>query len=191
MTVDSTSVVIDNDFLQKTFEMRQERKTIVSVLQEIFHMLGLNPVVHPLVFENEMKTNRIIADDVFENGIIKVPSWEDIHQNDDNQKQYYSFLICELYKKMFGEPLETGEKDVFSFWRATHSLGEIHSVSMCLLRDCKFFLSDDQDSKDLCSMIKNCFMKDIFVYNRSEIREKLRANGTALSRKELRSFTHQ
>ena len=187
--MDSKSVLIDNDFLQKALEMNQEEEKILYILSELFCCLELSPVIHPLVREHEViDTN--ITEKVL-NNIIDTPTWQDIHQNNTDKKNYYTFLVMELYTKMFGTNLEMGEKDVFTYWRRRCSLGEIHALATCMLCECGMFLSDDKDSKKLQNIIEYYFSKRINVYTREEIKQIAKENDVRLSRKELQSFAHQ
>ena len=70
------------------------------------------------------------------------------------------------------------------------SLGEIHSLSTCLLCGCGLFLSDDDDSQKIKYIIKQNFGVDIAVHNRQAVVDLLRENGTTLSRHERKSFAH-
>ena len=78
------------------------------------------------------------------------------------------FLVPELYNTLMGRRFPE-DKDVFTFWIRQNSLGEIHSVSMCLVSECAIFLSDDGDSKALKNIVNQRAMGAIEVFNRNEI----------------------
>lgn len=95
-------------------------------------------------------------------------SFDDIFQGDEGKKAYYMFLVPELYNALMGRRFPE-DKDVFTFWIRQNSLGEIHSVSMCLVSECAIFLSDDGDSKALKNIVNQRAMGAIEVFNRNEI----------------------
>lgn len=190
MQIDSASAMIDNDFLDHSVSMKASCEDVVRILSEIFLELGVDPMIHPLVMKHEVLNDSKRIKTVLSENIIKLPAFEDIHHNDTNRKAYYSFLVSELYKKFTGYSLDFGENDVFSFWKKGHSLGEIHSLSTCLLCGCGVFLSDDGDSQILRNIIKQTFAVDIAVHNRKAVINLISEKGTNLSRSDRRSFSH-
>ena len=190
MEINANAAMIDNDFLDHATGMEVSCDDIARVLAEIFCELNVDPMIHPLVMQNEVLRDSAKIKTVLSQDIIKTPTLEDIHHNDPDRIAYYSFLVLELYKKLTGYELEMGEATVFTFWRRRISLGEIHSLSTCLLCGCGVFLSDDGDAQKIKDIIKERFATDIAVHNRQAIVTLLREKGTILSRKELRSFAH-
>lgn len=190
MQVDSNSVAIDNDFLQKALEMQREEERIIYILSKLFQCIGHNPVIHPLVFQKEVMHNSI-TEKLFAQQIIGTPTWEEIHQNNEAKIQYYTYMLLELYNKFWGVPLDLGKSTVFTYWKREKSLGEIHSLAMCLLCNCGMFLSDDDDSQRISKLIESYFNKKIVVYTRENVSDIARNNGIELSRSDLRSFAHR
>jgi len=182
--------MIDNDFFSHAIEMNTTPNNIFRILKEVFSELEIEPTLHPLVYQNEVLISNTIIKAVLDNNIIKVASFDDIHQNDEGIKLYYSFLITELYKKLTGLELDLQNDTVFSFWKKGMSLGEIHSLTTCLICGCSIFLSDDGDSQRLKHIIENNSLGKVEVHNRQAVVDMIREKGTILARKELRSFAH-
>ena len=190
MQINANTAMIDNDFLDHATSMEVSCDEITRILKEIFDELNVEPMIHPLVMQNEVLRDSVKIKTVFSQDIIKTPTLEDIHHNDPDRISYYSFLVLELYKKLTGYELEMGEATVFTFWKRRISLGEIHSLSACLLCGCGVFLSDDKDAKKIKDIIKESFNTDIAVHNRKAVVTLLREKGTMLSRRALQSFAH-
>ncbi len=86
--------------------------------------------------------------------------------------------------------LHIGKESVFTYWKRQSSLGEIHSISLCIITGCGVFLSDDNDSQYLANIIKNQFMQEISVYSRSDIADKMKEQGLLNSNKR-KVFAHK
>ena len=185
-----TTAAIDNDFLAHALEIRKPPDEVVRILSAVFRDLKVFPIMHPLVYDKEAQKGKPLIRQIFAQ-VIRVLSFEDIHENDPNKMQYYEFLVCELYNKLFGLPLNLKNCDVYTYWRRQSSLGEIHSLAMCLLCNCGIFLSDDEDSKRLQRIVEQCFASHITVYDRQEVREAISAREHSVSRLDLRLFSHK
>lgn len=190
MGLDYNSVLVDNDFINHIIETRLDKTIIAEKLEEALLFLCLSAFMHPLVYENELlekfKTSPIFADNV----VIKA-SFFDIHLDDPSRKQYYVMMVKDLYYSLFGEILDFSDDEVFTKWLRMKSLGEIHSLSTCLLCGCKMFLSDDKDSKILHSIIVNKCMGAVEVVNRTEFFDLYSSKGgKRISRSERRQLVH-
>ena len=185
-TIDAAA--IDNDFLSHITEINRPQAEIAALTKRVLDGLGLQAVMHPLIYEKELlQTSK--SKFMFDNKIIHKASFADIFQNDDERKAYYCFLVPELYKRIKGYDLDTHGADVFTHWKSRDSLGEVHSMSMCLVSGCGIFLSDDNDSKQLKGFIERDFSEVISVYNRDDVIAILPVG--ILKREERRLFTHK
>lgn len=191
MKLDASTAVIDNDFVGHLIECKLADETLVDALRIILSDLGLSVVVHPLVYDKEVQKEKDRVKLFLREGIFAVASFADILAGDPNREAYYLYLVNELYYSLMGEPLNVNKDTVYSFWVRKKSLGEVHSVSMCLVCCCGIFLSDDGDSKRLQDYIKRMSMGSIEVYNRSELVDRHITEGcTAIPRKTRQSLTH-
>ena len=189
MIIDSNSALIDNDFLNHALDMKKSDEEVILIISEIFHELSVEPAIHPLVLENEV-LEKHKASRIFSEKIIKTPTLDDIHENNEAKQLYYANMVQELYKKFTGSELDLRGETVFTFWCRQASLGEIHSLATCLLCGCGIFLSDDKDSLILKRIIEENFLVQIIVHNRQAVVDELRARDSTLSRKDLRALAH-
>lgn len=191
MTLDGNTAAIDNDFTGHLVEAHLDDDRLVYLLNTIFSELGLSAVMHPLIYEYELLKDKPRIAMLFNLGIVNKAEFVDIHQNDPVKKSYYAFLVQNLYRDLNGESLSLSGEDIFTEWKSRSSLGEIHSVAMCLICDCGIFLSDDGDSKILQNLIQDKALGNICVYNRKELIDVHLENGeTKLPRKDRLSLAH-
>lgn len=191
MTIDNHSAAIDTDFIGHVIKMDRPIEEIARIWQEIFMTLEISAIIHPLVYKFEIDHENKKLSAFLGKGLIDKPSFDDILQKDESKKAYYKYLVLELYRLLTGDSLSE-DIDVFTYWCRQKSLGEVHSMSMCLICGCGMFMSDDGDSKNLSRIIKQQTLGEINVYNRKELIEKYKENGTVnLQRPDIRSFSHQ
>ena len=191
MIIDANSAVVDNDFLSHITESNLDDTRLVAVLKTVFLDLGLTAVMHPLVFDNELlrATERVML--LFHREVVYKAEFPDIFQGDSGKKEYYIFLVTQMYKSLTGKSFPVSGNDVLTFWIRRNSLGEVHSIAMCLVCGCSIFLSDDNDSKRLKAYIDRMAIGNINVLNRNEFIQKHMLEGeNKLSRAEKRSLTH-
>lgn len=191
MRIDSNAAAVDNDFIVKVAETKIASMAPVDILSEIFRGLNIQGIIHPLVYDKEVMLENPVVQSFFIKHVIDPLEFEDIFQGNDDKKAYYEFLVPELFNALRGEPFPEGT-DVLTYWKRQCSLGEIHTVSMCLITNCSLFLSDDGDSKALMNIVFDKFAAHIGVYNRNDIIKFYQDSGaTGLSRKEKRAFAHK
>ena len=191
MTLDVNTAAIDNDFIGHLVEAHLDDDRLTCLLNIIFSELSLSIVMHPLVYEHELLKDKPRITMLFNQGIVNKAEFADIHQNDPVKKSYYAFLVENLYRDLRGEPLPLSGEDIFTRWLRRVSLGEVHSVAMCLTCGCGIFLSDDGDSKILQNIIKDKAIGNVCIYNRKELVDvHLERGKTKLSRKERLSLAH-
>lgn len=190
MQIDGSTAVVDNDFIIHLVESRLEDDVLLSSISHIFDDLGLTALIHPLVYEKELPQDNVRVKLMLHRSIIQRVQFSDIFQNDE-QEAYYYFLVQELYHARTGRDFPVSGKDIQVYWKRRDSLGEVHSISMCMVCGCGIFLSDDSDSKWLGSYVRNRAMGSIAVYNRTELVDKyLEVGGTPISRSVRKSLTH-
>lgn len=191
MQIGSNSAVIDTDFIIKLSEIRRTIEEIHNIVRMVFTSLSLGVLMHPMVFEHEIQPTDRKVMSFFQNGIVGKPLLEDILQSDPVREAYYEYVMPELYKALHGCDIPlSSEVTVFDYWRSGESLGELHSLTMCLLCGCGIFLSDDNDSKILREIIRQKALGQIQVYNRQETLDTCSAGGLNLSRSDKRAFSH-
>lgn len=197
MQLNEKTAVVDTDFLLKlsesnlSYNKQASIAKIIEVVEAILSDLDLNMVMHPLVYENELISPNECVCKLFDKKLIEKASFDDILQSDSGKTEYYTYLVMELYHHIHGAPFPFDENDVLCKWCAGKSLGEIHSLSMCLVCECGLFLSDDEDSKKIEVIIRDKFGGCVKVYKRKElIDQHSKAKKTLLSHSIRRSLTH-
>lgn len=190
MIVDHTAAVFDTDFVNHICETKLDMEKISEILCKLLQVLELQGIMHPLVYEKELIDQDTRIQELFRRNVIAIPSFEDVFQQDEERKEYYcDFLVPYLYKRMNGKSLPPNW-NVLCDWGAKQNLGEIHSISMCLICGCGIFLSDDSDSKKIWNLIKGQIPGSIKVYNRTEVMDEF-GKEAGISRTERKSIAHK
>lgn len=191
MHLDSNTAVIDNDFIGHVTDSHLTDDTLSKTLSVIFSELGLFVVVHPLVYDNEVQQEKPRIQLLFQKKLLSVADFSDIFLNDPDRKAYYLYLVKELYHGLYGRCFPFCDEEILTRWIRRQSLGEIHSISMCLVCKSGIFLSDDGDARRLKSFIERKSMGSISIYNRSELVDRHMQEGiTKIPRLERKSLTH-
>lgn len=189
MIIDNNNLFVDTDALTKLTEIKKPADEVTHLINKLFKKINKKALLHPLVYGNEVFTDRHILLQLIKQKTIEVPTIEDVYSNDDVKKQYYIMYVSEFYNMLNDQTIPVDGDDVLKYWKAKESLGESHAIAACVLNECDLFLSDDSDSKTLEKMIEKRQMGTLHVYNRSEI---VNFDGAAeLSRAEKRLITHQ
>lgn len=184
------TAAIDADFIFHIAEIQRPKAEIIRIVKAVFAERELFPVIHPLVYSHEIDPPNGTIDSLFRQSVIKLLSFNpDIFQSDPQRKAYYQYLVPELYHHLTGSR-ELDGKDIFTFWERRASLGETHSIAMCLVCDFGIFLSDDADSKTLKHIVEQRMSLHIDVYNRQELIEQC-TSGCDLTRTDRRIFCHK
>ncbi len=192
MHLNKNTVLVDTDFIINIIETKLEVDVIIKNLNELFAHLEVSAVIHPLVHEKEIPQNNQKLNRIFDEGSIKIMTFDDIFNGDKDKKAYYIYIFKELYNSLWGTPIQLQDDEVFTKWMSSKSLGEIHSITTCVICEAKVFLSDDGDSKHLRDHIKNNLMVEITVYDRKELfDEYLKTGGTQIPRKERQKMAHE
>ena len=191
MLIDSKTAVLDNDFINHLVECRIDNDRLFSILRTAFESLNLVAVVHPLVFEKEVLQDdkRIAA--LFAEQILCKAEFNDIFQGNQGKKKYYIYLIKQLYYGLKNQHFPVADDQALTYWVRRNSLGEIHSITTCLICQSAMFLSDDRDSKVIQEYAIRKSLGRVNVLNRNDFFEKYISEGnTNISRKERRSLMH-
>lgn len=191
MLLDNTSAAVDNDFISHVIESRILDDELIKSLRTIFSELNLTAVVHPLVHEKEVQQDKPRVHLLTEEGILHIAAFSDIFQGDPDRKNYYILLVKELYRHLKGTVFPVGDEAILTYWVRRQSLGEVHSVSMCLVCGSGIFLSDDGDARALAAYVKRMCIGTISVYNRAELIDKhIQEGSTKIARESRKSLAH-
>lgn len=190
MQLDENCAAIDTDFNNHLIESEIELNETIYWATIALAELELIAVIHPGVYEHELLHNNISILKLFEKNVITKIEYTDIFDTDD-KKTYYSYLVTELFYSINGEELPFSGDEIFTSWQKRKSLGEVHTLSMCMTSGCGIFLSDDKGSKTLEKHIQKSFGGSVRVFNRDEFFEKHKKEGTTtIPRKIRKKLTH-
>lgn len=191
MQIDARTAVVDNDFVNHLAETQMDTDRLIRVLDIVFSELDLSAVMHPLVYEYELLKKKKEISVLFAAGVIDKAEFEDIFSSNPQKESYYIYLVENLYRSLMGEGFPIPRREILTRWIRGKSLGEVHSMAMCLICGCGIFLSDDGDSKILQNHIARMSIGKIEVYSRDEfINKHLQDGVTKLNRKERQALTH-
>lgn len=186
-----STAAVDADFVIHIAQIKRPPVEAAEILSRVLTAMELCAVVHPLVYQNELDKENDVISNLFCEHVLKDLKFDDIFQGNRGKEAYYQYLVSELYRHLKGEsfPLLKGQ-NVLTYWKHQASLGEIHSVAMCLICEFDLFLSDDRDSKALKQIVKQKMLREITIYNRQEVLEQCKAE-CGLSRTDRRAFAHK
>lgn len=191
MRLDERTAVVDNDFISHLAESRMTDERLIDVLNLVFCDMELAAAMHPLVYEYELLKDQKRISLLFSENLIYKANFTDIIQDDPDKKAYYIYLLKSLYHSLTGEKFPIPDEDIFTSWIRRKSLGEVHSIVMCLICGCGIFLSDDDDSKVLKMHMERMLIGTVAVYSRDEfIHIHMEKGKTKLNRKERQTLTH-
>lgn len=181
---------VDADFILNIAEIDRPPERIAGILDRILAALDVCAVIHPLVYDNELDRTKAAVSALFTAGVIQQLTFEgDIFQGDTTRETYYRYLVPELYRRLTGDNFPK-DGDELTYWKRRSSLGEVHSVAMCLLCGFGLFLSDDGDAKALKQIVKEQTLGEIEIYNRQEVLNQC-SDSCGVPRADRRAFVHR
>lgn len=185
------TAAIDNDFINHIVEAEIPDEILIKDVCAAFNGLNVTAVINPFVYMHEVSTDKRTAL-LFEKKIIQKIESDTIFSQNKGAKNYYIYLIEQLYHSLKGSTLPVKGEEVLTFWRRRYSLGEIHSLAMCVICNYGIFLSDDKDSICLKRILKQKFKRRIRVHNRKDFFENVaKKSDVQIPRNERRSLTHE
>lgn len=186
---------VDNDFVLHLVETDNLPTDVFAAISMLFDELNVNPVMHELVYKNELNCNGATLSSsqqnalkLFSLGTIQVKLLADIISA-PGADVYYAILFKEIYNKFSKKPLPS--MNVLTDWVTQSSLGEVHSVVMCFFVDCGIFLSDDREAQALKTYLNESTGFVINIYNRRMACERAKEIGSGeFPRKVRKALSH-
>lgn len=170
--------VIDTDFFNKITQAPNiaDGKDLFMRTMKDFNV---RPVVHYYLANRELQVQNPIATELLNSKCLKVYTKEDIVTDSESVKLYE-----ENFRKWYNylninKPRLEKNVDVFTLYRAGHSLGEIHSILMAYFMGLDIIMSDDSDARTL---VYNAGLSNIKVFNLVDIYSDI-------AKKEIKSIT--
>lgn len=192
MEICESTAFVDTDFILHIAGIHKSDIEICCMLKTVLLRLEVFAAVHPLVYENELPKTNTIVNKFFEEEIIAKPTLQEIFKNNQEKTDYYAFVFSTLLSRFSGIHTVYDYETVKSYWKRGQSLGEIHSIAMCIVYNCGLFLSDDSDSKKILAQAQDICLPYLKVYNRKDIISVAQTEGYQLfsSRHERQAFAH-
>ena len=136
--------LVDNDFMHKIASLSMDDKEWMTLMKKFFEELNCTAGVHSLVYTHEMldeSAPELGKKRIKELVKLKTLLIQDLPTllADDNLRIYYKHVFEEISNDFLGQVPVT---DIYVEWKHGHSLGEIHSISMCILFEFGIFLSE-------------------------------------------------
>lgn len=177
MIITNEHTIVDNDFLGKILEINFDEQEKTRIIKQVFLNLGKRPIVHALVYNNEMLDKHKNAQ-VFVQGVVEIAKKDDILQGNSTLEEYYRKTFEDLYFELTGASVyDNYFTNIWEHWTKQKNLGEVHSITTCCVCECDLFLSDDDDSKILSSVVENLHNITIRVWTRDEMLQIIEKQG--------------
>lgn len=139
-------VVVDTDFLNHILKTPNGEE----VMQKIIDFYGYELVMHPWVYEREIK-GISTATDAYVQKNVKVLEYSDFLETEDDEA-LYDIVFQDLHRSMNRNESVDGSYESFKTYnRASKNLGEIHSVILARYAGIPLLLSDDYNAKEIAA----------------------------------------
>lgn len=187
--------IVDTCFFNK---LSNDGKSI-EIFKKVLVDLDYKPVVHPYIAEKELDVfphfNKLV-----EEGFIRKAEYSEFIEDEDDAELYEQYFY-ELYEEM-REYLEIkGSKKkieklvipkgqtIYTYRRASMSLGDVHMILMAFFMRLPIIFSEDGDIEFLRSVAKRKISSDSYnldIYNVMDLLMMIaQKENTAFSKKEL------
>lgn len=148
--------LVDTCFLQK---FSKDGKN-VGMLKKILENLDFRPVIHPYIWENELKIFSYM-EKLKEEGWFRIASYDEFLLDDDDAelyKQQFSelYILLGEYYEMINSKKHVSALpdncDIFTFRKAESSIGDVHVILMASYSQIPVIFTEDGDITALKSI---------------------------------------
>lgn len=139
MRKDITKAVVDADFFIKLTEHGEQEYLFLKILED----LGIEPIMHCYVYEEELRKSAIIKS-LVQKKKIKVYDYSD-YITEENKDEYEEYFY-EAYERFNGFEFDE-RQNLYKYHAVKESLGEIRSLYMAKELGIPYFMSDDSGLK--------------------------------------------
>lgn len=188
-------VLVDTAFLSKLSCDGKNLETFKKVLSA----LEYSPIVHPYIAANELDMYSYF-DALVKEGSIRVAAYKDFLSDDDDIALYESYFMdihnaLREYldaaggKKQIDRLCLPKGQDVFTYRKASMSLGDVHMILMAFFSGMPIILTEDSDIDLLRSITKRKMGSDMYtlnIYNAVDLLKEIAGKqNTYFSKKDL------
>lgn len=139
-------VIVDTDFLNHILKTPNGN----TVLQKIIDFYNYELVMHPWVYEREIKNINSTLE-TFVKSNVHVLEYSDFLASDDSEL-IYEFTFKALHEEMNrNTPVDQSYRSFKTYNKSGMNLGEIHSVIMARFTGIPLLLSDDYNAKEIAA----------------------------------------
>lgn len=167
-------VLVDTAFLEKLSCNGKDIETFEKVL---FHLEYI-PVIHPYIAAHELDMF-LYFDKLVKKGIVRIAEYGEFLHDDEDKALYESYFIdihnalretLDLAgrKKRIEKLILPKGKNIFTYRKATMSLGDVHIILMAFITRMPVILTEDSDIDILRSITKRKMRSDAYtldIYN--------------------------
>jgi len=180
-------VVIDSDFCNMIApgdNVTREKELFSNICKS----LGVTPVIHTFVLNEELLTNKAIKELVSEQ-FIKVFEYTDFLTDEIFISQYTDTFV-DFYKFMNGVDIEK-KFETITKHNSQKNMGEIHSLILAQYMNIPIFMSNDGGAKTLAAVKINTQAYKIIVKNVCDIFCDIKKKGVKIERKVVKAILKQ
>ena len=145
------------------------------MFSNICKSLGVTPVIHTFVLNEELLTNKAIKELVSEQ-FIKVIEYTDFIIDEVFKRQYTDTFV-DFYKFMNGVDIEK-KFETITKHNSQKNMGEIHSLILAQYMNIPIFMSNDGGAKTLAAVKINTQAYQIIVKNVCDVFCDIKTKGT-------------
>lgn len=139
-------VIVDTDFLNHILKTPNGEE----LMQKIVDFYGYELVMHPWVYEREIKGISTAADAYVQKN-VKVLEYSEFLETEDDEALYEIYFL-DLHRNMNrNESVDGSYRSFKTYNRAGKNLGEIHSVILARFSGIPLLLSDDYNAKEIAA----------------------------------------
>lgn len=161
-------VLIDTVFLGKLSNDGKNIETFKKIMSD----LEYSPVVHPYIANNELDMypyfNKLVDE-----GVVRVAEYSEF-LNDEEDEKIYQLYFLDIHnrmreylesaggKKQLEELILPKNQTVFSYRKASMSLGDVHIILMAFFMKLPIILTNDSDIALLQTITKSVMSSDAY-----------------------------
>lgn len=164
-------VLVDTVFLEK---LSCDGKNL-DAFKKVLSDLEYKPVVHPYIAANELDMHSYF-DKLVAEGFVRVANYNEFLNDDDDNELYKSYFIdihntLREYleatggKKQLEKLVLPAGQDVFTYRKASMSLGDVHMILMAFFTRMPIILTEDSDIDILRSITKRKMGSETYTLN--------------------------
>lgn len=164
-------VIVDTGFLEKLSCEGKNLETFKRVLSD----LGYKPVVHPYIAANELDMH-FYFDKLVAEGVVRVVDYNEFLYDEEDKIFYESYFVnihntlreyleVKGGKKQLEKLVLPPGQTVFTYRKASMSLGDVHMILMAFFAEMPIILTEDSDIDMLRSITRRKMGSERYTLN--------------------------